>query len=325
VTSAPVLAVVLPCLDEAEVLFTTAGRLAPVVDELIRAGSISDHSFVLFVDDGSSDATWELIADLCSRSRRFRGLRLSRNFGHQYALLAGLLAVRSEAHVAITLDADLQHDEQAIPRFIERFAAGDDVVLGVRRGRATDGLLKRATAAFYYRLMRLLGADVVPNHADFRLMSRRALDALARYPETNLFLRGILPGLGFRTSQVAFDVRERAAGRSKYSGARMIALALSGITSFSIVPIRLVTVLGLAIFAFSFAMIAYALAVRLVLHSALPGWASTVVPIYLLGGIQLFCLGLIGEYVGRIYLEVKRRPRFIVEEALGVMPPRDER
>jgi polyisoprenyl-phosphate glycosyltransferase len=325
VTGPPVLAAVLPCLDEAEVLPTAASRVGAVVDEMAGSGHVSDRSFVLFVDDGSSDGTWPLITELCARSPRFRGLRLSRNFGHQYALLAGLFAVRAHVDLAITLDADLQHDEQAIPRFVERFAAGDDLVLGVRRSRATDGLLKRVTAAAYYALMRLLGAGLVPNHADFRLLSRRALDALSIHPEANLFLRGLLPGLGFRTSQLPFDVRERAAGRSKYSGGRMVALALSGITSFSIVPIRLVSYLGLAILAFSLAMIAYALAVRLVLHNALPGWASTVVPIYLLGGIQLFCLGLIGEYVGRIYMEVKRRPRFIVEEALGVTPPRDER
>jgi polyisoprenyl-phosphate glycosyltransferase len=309
----PVLALVVPCFNEAKVLPLTIPRLLSQLRALVDSNRASSASFVCFVDDGSSDATWTIIQSHCAGNAAVRGLKLSRNFGHQNALLAGLLRVKDSCHCAISLDADLQHDEASIPAFLHEFELGNDIVYGIRRSRSTDSLLKRWTAALFYRLMALCGADTLPNHADYRLLSQRALRLLADFPESQVFLRGLIRLLGLRTATVEFDVGGRAAGESKYTLTRMISLALRGITSFSVAPLRFVAGVGLVVTVFAFVMSLYALTRVLIFADAVPGWASTVIAVYFLGGVQLFCLGVVGEYVGRIYIETKRRPRFIVE------------
>ncbi len=307
----PILAIVVPCFNEAVVVAETATRLMAVLGELVRQGVTAAESFLYFVDDGSRDGTWDIIAGIHQGNPRVKGLKLSRNFGHQNALLAGLLSVKDRCECAITIDADLQHDEQAIPQFVEKYLAGADLVFGVRNDRRGDSPLKKGTALFFYNLMKWMGVNIVKNHADYRLVGRKALEALATYGETNLFLRGIFATMGFRIEYVPFDVKERHAGKSKYSFVRMLGLAFSGITSFSIVPLRIVTLIGFLVFLISTAMIMYVLYVAVIEEKAFPGWASTVLPIYFLGGIQLLSIGLLGEYVGRIYSETKARPRYI--------------
>lgn len=309
----PVLALVVPCYNEATVLPLTIARLLAQLRGLVDARRVSPASFVCFVDDGSSDATWSIIQSRCEADPAVRGLKLSRNFGHQNALLAGLLRVKDSCDCAISLDADLQQDEASIPAFLAEFEQGNDIVYGIRRSRSTDSLAKRWTAAAFYRLMTLCGADMLPHHADYRLLSQRALRLLADFPETQVFLRGLIRLLGLRTATVEFEVAHRAAGDSKYTLTRMISLALRGITSFSVAPLRFVTAVGLVVTVFAFVMSLYALIRVLIFADAVPGWASTVIAVYFLGGVQLFCLGVVGEYVGRIYIEAKRRPRFIVE------------
>jgi glycosyltransferase involved in cell wall biosynthesis len=309
----PILALVVPCYNEASVLPLTIARLLSQLRSLVASRRVSSASFVCFVDDGSSDATWSIIQSQCEAEPAVRGLKLSRNFGHQNALLAGLLRVKDSCDCAISLDADLQHDEASIPAFLNEFEMGSDIVYGIRRSRSTDAPLKRWTAALFYRLMALCGADTLPNHADYRLLSKRALRLLADFPETQVFLRGLIRLLGLRTATVEFDVAQRAAGDSKYTLTRMISLALRGITSFSVAPLRFVAAVGLLVTVFAFVMSLYALTRVLIFADAVPGWASTVIAVYFLGGVQLFCLGVVGEYVGRIYIETKRRPRFIVE------------
>lgn len=310
----PLLAVVVPCFNESEVLEKTAPRLTAVMEGLIAQGKIEEKSYLLFVDDGSLDETWRLIRSVAGGNPRVRGLKLSRNYGHQYALLAGLMkAAGDRVDCAISIDSDLQQDETAMGEFLEKYAAGYDLVYGVRKDRESDSFSKRAVAGMFYRLMRMMGVDILPHHADYRLTSRRALEALADYPEANLFLRGIFPHIGFRSAIVYHEVREREAGNSKYSLKKMVSFALNGITSFTIAPIRVVTSIGVLVFSFSLVMSAYVLFTYLT-RQTVHGWASTVLPIYFIGGIQLLSLGLIGEYVGRIYTEVKRRPRYIVEE-----------
>lgn len=267
------------------------------------------------VDDGSSDATWELVERLHAQDARLCGIKLSRNRGHQNALLAGLFAVEGDAIVSI--DADLQDDVEAIVPMVAHARAGADIVFGVRAARAHDGWFKRVTAKGFYRLLAALGVQVVLDHADFRLMTRRAVEALRAYPEVNLYLRGIVPLLGFRTARVPYARGARVAGESKYPLRRMLSLGLQGVTSFSAAPLRLITALGLLVSLGSLALARWAIWIRLFTDEAVPGWASTVVPIYFLGGVQLLCIGIIGEYLAKTYTEVKRRPRFIIERALG--------
>jgi glycosyltransferase involved in cell wall biosynthesis len=309
----PVLALVIPCFNEAKVLPLTIARLLSQLGALVDSNRASSASFLCFVDDGSTDATWTIIQSHCAGNAAVRGLKLSRNFGHQNALLAGLLRVKDSCDCAISMDADLQHDEASIPAFLREFELGSDIVYGIRRSRSTDSLLKRWTAALFYRLMALCGADTLPNHADYRLLSQRALRLLADFPESQVFLRGLIRLLGLRTATVEFEVADRAAGESKYTLTRMISLALRGITSFSVAPLRFVAAVGLVVTVFAFVMSLYALTRVLIFADAVPGWASTVIAVYFLGGVQLFCLGVVGEYVGRIYIETKRRPRYIVE------------
>jgi polyisoprenyl-phosphate glycosyltransferase len=306
------LSLVIPCYNEQEALPITATRLETLLRDLIERRKIDADSNVWLVDDGSKDATWATIASLAARSDLFVGLKLSRNRGHQNALLAGLLSADGDA--VISIDADLQDDLGAIEQMVDAYAAGYEVVYGVRKARDKDTWFKRWTALRYYGLLGALGVDIVPNHADFRLLGRNAINALGLHTEVNLFLRGIIPQLGYRSTSVYYDRGERVAGESKYPLRKMIRLALDGITSFSPVPLRLIAALGVIVCVFSLAMVLWVLSIRLFTDRALPGWASTTVPIYLLGGVQLLCIGILGEYVAKTYSETKARPRFLIEK-----------
>jgi glycosyltransferase involved in cell wall biosynthesis len=305
---------IVPCYNEEAVIKEASSRLLALLTELAGAGTVSAESCITFVDDGSEDRTWALIEEEHHNDGRVLGLKLSRNRGHQNALLAGLLCARGD--VLISLDADLQDDFAAIPKMLAAFQDGADIVYGVRGRRDNDTRFKRWTARGYYALLRRFGVDVVPDHADFRLMSRRALEGLRDFREVNLFLRGIIPLLGFRTATVTYDRLPRFAGESKYPLHKMMALAVDGILSFSSAPLRWITMLGLTVSTASMIFGIWALLARLFTDRALPGWASTVVPIYFLGGLQLLALGVIGAYLSRIYAETKQRPRFIVEKSL---------
>jgi glycosyltransferase involved in cell wall biosynthesis len=316
------ISIVVPCYNEEEVIGETASRLLSLMDRLATAGKIGSNSNILFVDDGSRDRTWQLIEALSRAHPRVQGVKLSRNRGHQNALMAGLFSADGDAVVSI--DADLQDDINVIEQMVDDYHTGVDVVLGVRKKRDTDSFFKRTTAHAFYRVMGWLGAESVNNHADFRLLSRRAVEALSQFREANLFLRGIVPLLGFRTSIVHFDRSERFAGESKYPLHKMIAFALEGITSFSVTPLRLITLTGFVVFAFTVAMTAWVLWVRIFTAQAVPGWASTVLPLYFVGGVQILCLGVIGEYLGKIYTEVKARPRYIIDQFAGAPAKRRE-
>lgn len=311
----PRLSIVVPCYNEEPVLPETIKRLVALVERLIQTGQIDGTSQAIFVDDGSHDRTWEIIDQHANRSPHVAGVKLSRNCGHQNALLAGMSSAEGDA--IISVDADLQDDLEAIPKMLELHAQGSDIVFGVRKGRESDSWFKRFTAESYYRLLAQFGVEIVFNHADYRLLSRRALDALQQFDERNFFLRGIIPQLGYPTSTVFYDRTERFAGESKYPLRKMLAFAWEGVTSFSAIPLRLITTLGLLISLGSFAVSAWAIWVKLFTSSAVPGWASTVVPVYLLGGVQLLCIGIIGEYLAKIYIETKHRPRFFVEHSVG--------
>lgn len=307
---------VVPCYNEEAVLPETARRLAEKFASLAAAGLVAADSRVVFVDDGSKDRTWALIEQAHAENPLFRGIKLSRNRGHQNALLAGLMTVRSEADAVISMDADLQDDINAIDAMVEKFSAGADIVYGVRSRRATDTFFKRATAEGFYRVMDHLGAKVVYNHADFRLMSRRALDALEQYGEVNLFLRGIVTLIGYKTDIVYYERSERFAGESKYPFKKMLAFAWDGITSFSVRPLQIITGLGIFVCFASVIGLIYCL-VRWLTGNTVAGWTSMTMLILLLGGIQLLSLGVIGEYIGKIYSETKRRPRYLVETYLA--------
>jgi polyisoprenyl-phosphate glycosyltransferase len=307
----PRLALVAPCYNEQAVLRLSAGVLSQYIDKLVEQGAAAAGSYIYFIDDGSEDATWSIIEDLSRSDPRVRGLRLARNFGHQGAVLAGMLEV--DGDVVISIDADLQDDETCIGRMLEEHRAGADVVYGVRNDRTSDNFAKRLTAEGYYRLLQALGVPVVFNHADYRLLSRRAIDNLREFDETNVFLRGMIPLLGLRTATVTYARRQRAAGESKYPVRKMVALAWQGVTSFSIAPLRIATLIGIVVAVTSVLLGTWALGVRYLGSGVVPGWASTVIPMYFLGGIQLLFLGMIGEYIGKIYLETKRRPRYIVD------------
>ena len=306
------LSLVVPCYNEEEALPHAAPRLARLMGELIARGKIASGSNIWFVDDGSKDGTWRVIESLTKESDLFVGVKLSRNLGHQNALLGGLMSADGDA--VISIDADLQDDLSVIEEMVDAHAGGYEIVYGVRKARTTDTWFKRWSALRYYGLLRLLGVDIIPNHADFRLMGRLSLAALGQYTEVNLFLRGIIPQLGFRSTSVFYDRLDRIAGESKYPLGKMIKLALDGVTSFSPVPLRLIAGAGGIICVFSLGMAVWAIAIKLFTDRALPGWASTTVPIYLLGGVQLLCIGIVGEYVAKIYSETKARPRFLIEK-----------
>ncbi|MBB6284798.1 glycosyltransferase family 2 protein [Geobacillus subterraneus] len=317
--SDPILAIVVPCYNEEEVLPETIGRLRALREELIEERLISPKSALLFVDDGSRDSTWKLIYKASLRYPEVKGLKLARNAGHQNALLAGLFAAKAHADCLISIDADLQDDLSAIREFVQKFRQGYDIVYGVRRRRDTDTWFKRHTAQGFYRLMKMFGVDLVYNHADYRLMSRRAVDALEQFGEVNLFLRGIVPLLGFRSASVYYDRKERLAGKTKYPLKKMIAFALDGVTSFSITPIRFISLIGFVSFVVSLMFGAYFLFLKWAGHTQ-TGWTSLITSIWLLGGLQLIALGLIGEYIGKIYKETKRRPRYIIDLDLWNWP-----
>ncbi len=305
------LSVVLPCYNEEEVLEETASRLLRLFADLEEKGKISAASKIYFVDDGSRDRTWEIIETLADTHEPIHGIKLSRNRGHQNALLAGLYTAEGDALVSI--DADLQDDIDVIEEMVDRYAEGFEIVYGVRKERKTDTAFKRATAEGFYRIMHLMGVDIVFNHADYRLMSRRAVEELKNYREVNLFLRAMVPMIGFRSTRVYYDRAERFAGESKYPLRKMLSFAWDGITSFSVVPLRLITATGLIIFVISIFISAWAVWIKLFTDDAVPGWASTVLPIYFIGGIQVFSIGIVGEYIGKMYMETKQRPRFIIE------------
>lgn len=311
----PVLFLVLPCYNEEAVLPSTAAALREKMSALIGSGRISPDSRVVFVNDGSKDRTWQIIEALHERDPLFRGISLAHNSGHQNALLAGLMTVKDECDAAVTLDADLQDDVDAIDKMLEKFAEGSEIVYGVRSSRESDSFFKRNTALAFYRLMNLLGAETVANHADFRLMSKKALQALEGFGEVNLFLRGMVPLLGFKNDKVYYERKERTAGETKYPLKKMLAFAFEGITSFSVKPIRFITALGAVIFLASIVMLLYFLIRHFTGHTV-SGWTSLAVSIWALGGIQLLSLGVIGEYIGKVYLETKKRPRYVIDRYL---------
>lgn len=313
-TQPPCLSIVIPCFNEEDVLPETAKRLVLLLQEMVVNRQISSSSRIIFIDDGSSDNTWNLIEEIAGKSQCIGGIKLSRNRGHQNALIAGLFT--AEGDILVSVDADLQDDIGAIPKMINQYNCGFDIVYGVRYYRSKDSLFKRSTAQWFYRLMRVLGAESVDNHADFRLMSRRAIEALKQFNEVNLFLRGIVPLIGFKSAIVYYERAERFAGESKYPLRKMISLAFDAVTSFSIVPLRLITLLGFLVFSLSTVITVWTLWVRFFTIQAVPGWASTVLPIYFMGGVQILSIGIIGEYLGKIYQETKARPRYIIEKSI---------
>ena len=312
-----ILYIVVPCYNEEEVLHETSKRLKEKMTTLINDRKISDKSRVLFVDDGSKDRTWEIIEELHEGDDLFSGLKLSRNKGHQNALLAGLMTVKDLADISISMDADLQDDINVVDKFVDKYHEGCDIVYGVRSSRKKDTVFKRGTAGMFYKLMRLLGVDIIDNHADYRLISKRALEALSQFKEVNLFLRGIVKQIGFKSDIVYYERSERFAGESKYPLKKMLAFAFDGITSFSVKPIRLVTVVGFLVFLVSVAMIIYAIVQNCLGGNTEAGWSSLMCSIWFLSGLQIMALGIVGEYIGKIYIEVKARPKYIIDKFIN--------
>ena len=311
------LAIVVPCYNEEPMLKLTSEALRGVIKDLIAKGKVSDDSFVMFVNDGSKDKTWDLIEEEHKLYPEIvKGVKLAGNVGHQYALTAGLLTAKDMCDVTISIDADLQDDVSVIEEMIDKFHEGKDIVYGVRKKRKTDTFFKRTTAQGFYKFMSMMGVKTIYNHADFRLMSKRAVEQYSKYEESNLFIRGIIPLIGYETDSVYYDRKERVAGESKYPLKKMIALAFNGISSLSVKPITMITGLGLIIILLSilaaiYAFVSYAKGVTV------PGWTSLILSIWFLGGVQLLCIGLIGQYIGKIYIEVKHRPRYNIEKVLS--------
>ena len=310
-----ILYLVIPCYNEQEVLPETSRRLKEKMESLMDRNMISRDSKIMFVNDGSKDRTWEMIEELHDQDPLYQGVKLSRNRGHQNALLGGLMTAKEYADMVISLDADLQDDIDVIDQFVEKYYEGCDIVYGVRSARTTDTFFKRFTAEGFYKIINLMGGEVVFNHADYRLMSKRALNELANYKEVNLFLRGIVPMIGFKTDVVTYERHERLAGESKYPLKKMLARAVDGITSLSIKPIRFIVFLGFMIFMCSILMLIYSLVQHFLGNTSI-GWTSLIVSIWAIGGLQLLAIGVIGEYIGKIYLETKERPRYIIEKVL---------
>lgn len=310
-----ILYLVIPCYNEESVIRETAKRLNEKLSIMISENIISNDSGIIFVDDGSKDNTWHIIEEINHKNPMFSGIKLSRNKGHQNALLAGLMEAKDYADMVISMDADLQDDINVIDKFVDEYYNGSDIVYGVRSKREKDTFFKRTTAEGFYKLMKALGVEIIFNHADYRLMSKRSLEALAQFKEVNLFLRGIIPLIGFKYSVVTYERSERFAGLSKYPFKKMLAFSLDGITSFSIKPIRLITAIGSIIFIISTLLFIYSLVMKFVGKTVI-GWTSIVCSIWMIGGIQLLCLGIIGEYIGKIYSEVKARPKYIIEKKL---------
>lgn len=311
-----VLYIVVPCYNEEEVLEDTSTQLMDKLSKMITEDKISDQSKILFVNDGSKDSTWKIINSLFEKDHHFAGVNLSRNRGHQNALLAGLVTAKEKADAVISIDADLQDDVEAIEKMVDDFLDGYDIVYGVRSNRESDTFFKRFTAQSFYKFMNFLGAKTIYNHADFRLMSKRALDGLTEFTEVNLFLRGIVPMIGYNSTSVSYARKPRMAGESKYPLNKMISFAFEGITSLSTQPLRMITYLGGTIFGISIAFLIYTL-VRFFTHATISGWSSLMISIWAIGGLLMLSVGIVGEYIGKIYLETKHRPRFIIEQILN--------
>ena len=311
----PVLAIILPCYNEESILPSTIETVVALLEKMTDDGYISAGSFALFVDDGSLDATWDVIAEHHHRDARVHGLKFAGNAGHQNALLAGMAAAERQADCAITIDADLQDDISVIPEMVSQFHAGSHIVYGVRRDRTTDTLFKRTTAGMFYTCMRLLGAPVIPGHADFRLVSGFAMRAIGRYPESNLFLRSIFPGMKLRSSRVHYARKARSAGETKYPLRRMLSFAFHGITDCSSAPLRVAAVLSVVTLFFAMLQTGAAL-IAYFSGNTIPGWTSLMLITLYLGSVQLFCIALLGEYLARVFTEVKRRPRYVIEKEL---------
>ena len=310
------LGIVIPCYNEAQVIDKIVEELKQTLNQLQENGNVSDESFICFVDDGSSDGTWEKICALKARHSFVRGLKLSRNFGQQNALVAGLMRYKDEADALISMDADLQDDVSLIETFVEKYHDGYDVVYGVRESREHDTFWKKIPAKIFYKIQHFMGIETVPDHAHYRMMSRKALHALAKFQEIDIYLRGIIPLVGFKTCRVPYRRQKRFRGESKYTLTELFGLALDGITSFSVAPLRIITLLGFLLLLFSLGMIVWTLIEKIVLHRAVQGWASLMTSIYFIGAIQMMSLGIIGEYIGRIYQQSKNRPRYIVDQEI---------
>lgn len=308
------LSLVLPCYNEEEVLEETSVKLLSLFNSLIESSKIDESSTIYFIDDGSNDDTWDIIEMLSEKNKYISGIKLSRNFGHQNALLSALLTVNSD--VVISIDADLQDDISMIEKMIDQYNNGNDIVYGVKLKRDADSAFKRITAEGFYKIMHFMGANIVYNHADFRLLSRRVIEHLKEYKEVNLFLRGLVPLVGFKSTTVSYDISDRTAGESKFSLRKMLGFAWNGISSFSVTPLRFITTIGFFLFISTLIMTVHSLWIALFTDEAVPGWASTVLPIYFLGGVQMLSIGIIGEYIGKIYLEIKARPRYIIEKTV---------
>ena len=311
----PIIGIVSPCYNEELVLNKTSSQLNSIINDLVSKNLISIESFIVFIDDGSKDDTWKIIEENSNAHSFIKGLKLAKNVGHQNALLAGLLTYKEKSDALISIDADLQDDINVIEEMIIKFLSGFDVVYGVRKERKTDTFFKRNTALIFYNLMKKMKVNIVYNHADYRLCSKRVLNSLEEYKEVNLFIRGIIPSIGFKSDIVYYDRLERFAGESKYPFRKMAAFAWNGITSFSNYPLKLVTIIGFCIFTLCLLMSVYAI-FALYTDNLVPGWLSTVLPMYFLGGVQLFCFGIIGEYIGKIYSEVKKRPRYFIDKKI---------
>lgn len=312
----PILYIVVPCYNEEEVLPETERELSKKLTEMINSELVSEKSRIAFVNDGSKDQTWKLIEKYHAENSLVSGIMLSKNRGHQFAVLAGLMTVKDICDIVITMDADLQDDIEVLDEFVQQYRAGCEIVYGVRNSRETDTFFKRFTAQSFYTLMRFLGVDIIYNHADYRLMSKTALEALSEYREVNLFLRGIVPLLGYQTGVVEYARKKRFAGESKYPLKKMLSFALDGITSFSIKPIRAITCVGTLAFVASILMIIYVI-IGALAGNTVSGWATLVISVWAFGGLILIALGIIGEYLGKVYMETKGRPRFTVEKFLN--------
>ncbi len=311
------LAIVVPCYNEEEMLKISSEALRGVLDDLVAKGKIAANSFVMFVNDGSKDRTWELIQEEHKAyPGQVFGVNLAGNVGHQFALTAGLITAKDYSDVTVSIDADLQDDITVIEEMIDKFHAGNDIVYGVRKERKTDTFFKRTTAQGFYKVMELMGVKTIYNHADFRLMSKRAVEQFSQYKETNLFLRGMVPLIGYKTECVYYDRKERVAGESKYPLKKMLALAFNGISSFSVKPITMILGLGVAIVFVCVLAAIYAL-ISYFTGNVEPGWTSLILSIWFLGGVQLLAIGLVGQYIGKIYIEVKQRPRYNIEKVLA--------
>ena len=313
------LGIIVPCFNEEKILPVTAKVLEDKISSLVDKGVIAKKSRIYFIDDGSTDDTWSTIQTLVQRNQCFAGIKLTRNFGHQYALYGGLMEARGDA--LISMDADMQDDVNVIDKMLAEFIAGNEIVYGVRDDRNTDSFLKRWSAETHYKTTALMGIETIHNHADYRLLSRKAVDLLSQFRETNLYLRGIVPLLGLQSSQVYYKRQQRSAGESKYKFKNMFSLSVKGVTSFSIVPLRIITAMGLLVFTISVIMGGWALHAALQGDKTVAGWASTVIPIYLFGGLQLLAVGVAGEYVGKTYMEVKHRPLYLIDQVCSSQQP----